>query len=256
MSTAPERPKTSTPENEIRVGGRTNVIRFVDRVEEAFKKFDNVTLSGINAGISNVLLITEIVKLKIKDLHQYNFIETVTTEIKEENKEEEQAGDHPRYLTRFKVELHKNKLETPPKGSFYEAPYTEEQITKIKEVKPPEGARDRPQTGRPRGSRRGRGGPRGGRGEGRGRGGSRGEGRGRGGPRGGRGEGRGRGGPRGGRGEGRGRGGRGGPRGGRGEGRGRGQRGEGRGGRGGPRGGKGEGRGGKKQENGGETTNK
>ena len=242
MSTAQERPKTTTPENEIRVGSKTNVIHGVERVEEAFKKFDNVTLSGINAGISNVLLITEIVKLKIKDLHQYNFIETITSEIKEENKEEEQTDDHPRYLTRFKVELHKNKLETPPKGSFYEAPYTEEQITKIKEVKPPEGARDRPSTGRPRGPRRGRGGPRSARGEGRGRGG--------------RGEGRGRGGPRGGRGEGRGRGGRGGPRGGRGEGRGRGgQRGEGRG-KGGPRGGKGEGRGGKKQENGGETANK
>jgi hypothetical protein len=226
-----EKPKSDAPENEIRVSGRTNVLSGVERVEDAFKKFDNVTISGINDGISRVLLITEIVKLKIKDLHQYNLIETITNKVHEENKEQD-TDEHPRYLTRFKVELHKNKLSTPPKGAFYEAPYTEEQITKIKEVKPPEGG-NRPFTSRGGRGRGGRGrGPRGGRGEGRGRGGPRGgegrdrpntarggRGRGRGGPRGGRGEGRGRGGPRGGRGEGRGRGG---PRGGRGEGRGRG----------------------------------
>ena len=217
-TTTKEKPKSDAPENEIRVSGRTNVLSGVERVEEAFKKFENVTISGINDGISKVLLITEIVKLKIKDLHQYNLIETITREVHEENKEQE-SDEHPRYLTRFKVELYKSKLATPPKGAFYEAPYTEEEITKIKEVKPPEGGR--PFTGRGRGRGRGRGGPRGeGRGRG-GRGGPRGEGR----PntaRGGRG-GRGRGGPRG---EGRGRGGNRG-----------GQRGEGRGGRGGNRGG-------------------
>ena len=199
-TTTKEKPKSDAPENEIRVSGRTNVLNGVERVEEAFKKFENVTISGINDGISKVLLITEIVKLKIKDLHQYNLIETITREVHEENKENE-SDEHPRYLTRFKVELYKNKLPTPPKGAFYEAPYTEEQITKIKEVKPPEGGR--PHTARGRGGRgRGRGG---GRGEGRGRG--------RGGPRpntGRGGRGRGRGGQRG---EGRGRGGRGATRG-------------------------------------------
>ena len=136
MSTEQEKPKTASnvPENEIRVSGRSNVLKTVERVEEAFKKFDNVTLSGINDGISKVLLITEITKLKIKDLHQYNLIETIKKEMKEENKEEEESDERPRFLTRFKVELYKKKLDKPPKGSFYEAPYTEEQITKIKEV--------------------------------------------------------------------------------------------------------------------------
>ena len=161
---------SNTPENEIRISNRTDVVHGVERVEEAFKKFDNVILSGINQGISNVLLITEIVKLKIENLHQYNFIETITREVKEENKEEDQGDEHPKYLTRFKVELYKTKLQEPPKGSFYEAPYTAEQITKIKEVKPNEG-------NRPPSMRRGRG--RGDRGRGRGRG-ERGRGRGRG----------------------------------------------------------------------------
>ena len=218
MSTPTEAPKSNVPENEIRISPQTQVLRGVTRVEEAFKKFDNVTLTGINTGISRVLLITEIIKLKIPNLHQYNLIETIKTEKHEEN--EEKTDDNPRYSTRFKVELHKKQLPSPPKNSFYQAPYTEEEVKKISSVKPPE---RRPVT-----ARGGRGGfsGRGRRVEGRGRG--RGEGRGRG-----RGEGRGRG-----RGEGRGRGD------GRGRARGRGEhreehRGEGRGrGRGDARGGK------------------
>ena len=182
--TTQETQKSNVPENEIRVSGQTNVIRGVERVEEAFKKFDNVILSGINTGISKVLLITEIVKLKVLGLHQYNLIETIKTEKREEDNEEK-SDDNPKYSTRFKVELHKNKLSSPPKGSFYEAPYTEDEVKKISSVKPPE-RKGRPMTSRGgRGFHRGRGG----RGDGRGRG--RGGDRGRGGR--GRGEGRGRG---------------------------------------------------------------
>ena len=253
MSTPSDANKSNVPENEIRVSYQTPVLKGVERVEDALKKFDNVTLTGINSGISRVLLITEIIKLKVPNLHQYNLIETIKTE-KHEEDNEDKSDDNPRYSTRFKVELHKKKLESVPKGAFYEAPYTEDEVKKISSVKPPE------RKGRPMTARGGRGFYRGGRGEGRGRGG-RGRGEGRGGrvrgegrPRTGRGEGRGgrgrgEGRPRGGRGEGRGRGGRGEgrPRGGRGEGRGRGgrggehreeRRGEGRG-----RGGRGEGRG-------------
>ena len=250
MTTQPEAQRNNVPENEIRVSSQTQVLKGVIRVEEAFKKFDNVIISGINTGISKVLLITEIVKLKVPNLHQYNLIETIKTE-KHEEDNEDKADDNPKYSTRFKVELHKTKLASEPKGSFYEAPYTEEEVEKISSVKPPERKGGRPMTSQGRGHFRGRG-----RGEGRGRGRGRGDrGRGRGQGRGGRGEGRGRG--RGGdrprttRGEGRGRG-RGEFRGGRGEGRGRGRgkedhreehRGEGR-----PRGGRGEGRGGKKKQ--------
>ena len=191
MSTPSEANKSNVPENEIRVSFQTPVLRGVERVEDAFKKFDNVTLTGINSGISRVLLITEIIKLKVPNLHQYNLIETIKTE-KHEEDNEDKSDDNPRFSTRFKVELHKKKLESVPKGAFYEAPYTEEEVKKISSVKPPE-RKGRPMTGR--GGRGGRG-FFGGRGEGRGRGGrGRGEGRGRG-----RGEGR----PRTGRGVGRG----------------------------------------------------
>ena len=180
--TEKEKPKSTTPENEVRVSAKTNVLGAVDRIVKVFETFDNVVLSGINTGISKVLLITEIIKLKVPDLHQYNLIETITREVHEEDKKEE-SNENPRYLTRFKVELYKKKLSSEPKGSFYEAPYTAEQVKKISEVKAPERSEgDRPRTTRGRG--RGRGGNRGnfrGRGEGRGEG--RGRGRGRGGPR-------------------------------------------------------------------------
>ena len=120
------------------------------------------------------LLITEIIKLKVPNLHQYNLIETIKTE-KHEEDNEDKSDDNPRYSTRFKVELHKKKLESVPKGAFYEAPYTEDEVKKISSVKPPE------RKGRPMTARGGRGFYRGGRGEGRGRGGrGRGEPRGRG----------------------------------------------------------------------------
>ena len=199
-----ETKQNSIPENEIRVSGKTNVLKTISRIEEVFKTHDNVTISGINTGISKVLLITEIAKLKIKNLHQYNKIETITGEMKEQDQADEAQPVH--YLTRFKVELSKTKIETP-KNTFYQVPYSEEQIKKISEIKAPEKKEDfRPRTA-PRGFRgrgRGRGMPRG-EGRGRGRGIPRGEGRGRGRgmPRGeGRGRGRGRGMPRG---EGRGR---------------------------------------------------
>ena len=116
------------PENEIRVSGNTNVLRTIERITELFKNHDNVIISGINTGITKVILITEIIKLKIKDLHQYNKIETITGEMKEEDNQQEEAQP-VYYLTRFKVELSQNKIELP-KNTFYQAPYTEEQKKK------------------------------------------------------------------------------------------------------------------------------
>ena len=72
------------PDNEFRISPKTNIYFALERIEKAFKTFDHIVLSGINAGISRVLLIAEITKLKIGALHQYNFLETMITEIKEE----------------------------------------------------------------------------------------------------------------------------------------------------------------------------
>ena len=129
MTTPTQEPRQNNgTENEVRVSGKTNVFRAISRIEEALKKYDHIVLSGINTGISKVLLITEISKIKFPGLHQYNLIETITMEMKDDEKDE---VDSQKFLTRFKVELHKNKPSNPPKG-FYQAPYTEEELKKNK----------------------------------------------------------------------------------------------------------------------------
>ena len=155
MSTPAADKKPKLPENELRVSPRTNVIEATQRIEKAFETFDHVVLSGINAGISKVLLIAEIAKLKIAGLHQYNLLETMTTEIKEETSDN--TVEHQKFKTRFKVELYKTKPSTAPKG-FYQAPYSEEELKKLKEFKSEE-KEEGPRRGGFR--RRGRGGLRG-----------------------------------------------------------------------------------------------
>merc|ERR1711957_123350 len=209
------------PDNEIRVSFKTDVSGAVERIEKAFEKFDHVKLSGINSGISKLIVILEITKVKLENLHQINLVETLTGESTD-------GSDRPRFSTAYRAELHKAKPAAIPKGYFYQAPYSKEHIEAVKAVKVNTNTDNNED--RPRGEFRGRGGFRGGRGGEGFRGGRGGEGRG--GFRGGRGgngegfvqrggfEGSSRGGERG-RGEfrGRGRGGfRGGNRGGEGEG--------------------------------------
>merc|ERR1712032_958986 len=199
------------------------------RIEKAFETFDHVKLSGINSGISKLIVILEITKVKLENLHQINLVETLTSESND-------GSDRQRYSTAYRAELHKAKPKSIPTGYFYQAPYSKEHIEAVKAVKvQTDNNEDRPR-GEFRGRGRGMRGGRGGRGRGM-RGGRFGE-RGGFGDRGSRGRGergRGRGGFRGNRGgDGEGRGGFEGNRGSRG-----GDRGAPRGGRGGSRGGRG-----------------
>ncbi len=54
-----------TPENLILVSPKTDVLGAVERAVDAIKKFGFVTFSGLNTGISKLILIAEISKLKI-----------------------------------------------------------------------------------------------------------------------------------------------------------------------------------------------
>jgi hypothetical protein len=149
------------PENEIRVSFKTDVLRAVERVAAAFEKHEDVRLSAINSGISKLILIVEISKIKIEGLHQYNSIETLTKESKDNEGHEQRL----QYLTAFKIQLWKNKPKTAPAGHLYQAPYSAEHIKQVREVKTEE--RDEEggfRGGRGRGRGRGRGGFRGGRG--------------------------------------------------------------------------------------------
>jgi len=58
-------PKEKGPENLILVSVKTDVIGAVERAVEAIKKHEFVTFSALNSGISKLILIAEITKLKI-----------------------------------------------------------------------------------------------------------------------------------------------------------------------------------------------
>jgi hypothetical protein len=158
-------PKEHTgPENEIRVSFKTDVLRAVERASSAFANFETVKFSAINSGISKLILIVEITKIKIEGLHQINHLETLVKERQDENAEARQG-----YLTAFKIELSKSKPKTIPTGYIYQAPYSKEHIEAIKAVKTEEREERREgefQRGGFRG--RGRGNGRGFRGRGRG----------------------------------------------------------------------------------------
>lgn len=144
------------PENEIRVSFKTDVKNAVERIEKAFEKFDHVKLSGINSGISKLIVILEITKVKCEGLHQINMVETLTSQSQD-------GSDRQRYSTAYRAELHKQKPKTIPTGYFYQAPYTQEHIEAVKAVKVNTENRN---DDRPRGGMRGRGRGRGGRGRG------------------------------------------------------------------------------------------
>lgn len=163
-------------ENDIRVSFKTDIFRAVERVEKAFETHDTVKFSAINSGISKLIVIIEITKVKLEGLHQINIVETLT------NTTTQDGETRNRYMTAFRVELSKNKPQTVPAGYFYQAPYTKEHVEAVKSVKPKsddnrEASRGRGGRGRGRGQRGGRGSSRGGfqgdrefQGEGRGRG--------------------------------------------------------------------------------------
>merc|ERR1712032_1517519 len=125
------------------------------RIEKAFETFDHVKLSGINSGISKLIVILEITKVKLENLHQINLVETLTSESND-------GSDRQRYSTAYRAELHKAKPKSIPTGYFYQAPYSKEHIEAVKAVKvQTDNNEDRPRgefRGRGRGMRGGRGG--------------------------------------------------------------------------------------------------
>jgi len=67
MNTEKETPQhnSNQPENVIFVSFKTNVLKAVERAVEALKTHENVVLSGLNTGITKLIIIAEIIKLKV-----------------------------------------------------------------------------------------------------------------------------------------------------------------------------------------------
>ena len=260
--------KTGGAENEIKVqakrGQRSYITYAIALLSgtDGKTKFDTITVSGMGAAIYNVVNIAEIVKRRVKGVHQVTELLSQKVVDSYENVESKEVKDVERNVPAVLITLSTKRLDVHALG--YQEPLPEDQVTEQEDRQPGDsigsrGEDDNAERPRERGGfRGGRGGFRGGRGSDRGE---------RGADRGGRGFDRvergtdrgGRGFDRGGRGfdraeRGTDRGGRGSDRGGRGADRG--GRGSDRGGRGADRGGRGSDRGGRGSDRGGRGTDR
>jgi hypothetical protein len=116
---------TSNLDHEIRISTKSNIVNTVSRVWEKFETLNYITLSGINRGIANLLLIGEICKVKFGPLHQANLLETL-----EVCSVEDSANDK-KLLTRLRIWLYKKKPERLPNGAIYQSPYSQDDIDKL-----------------------------------------------------------------------------------------------------------------------------
>jgi hypothetical protein len=159
-------------ENLVKLSARTNVRAVIRYIVDLFKvkNYDTVHISGLNFAISNVILVTEVVKTQVLGLHQVNNIDCVEMDSRDQSSGEVQVI---RRTPKFEVIL--SRAEPKSKTFGYQRPLSQEEVKTILSVQgmdSSEGA-ERGRGGRGRGRGRGRGGRgRGGRGRGgRGRGG-------------------------------------------------------------------------------------
>jgi len=117
------------PQNEIRISAKAGVGRYVRYVynlmEKDEKTFDEVTLKAAGRAMERIVPLVEILKRRIKGLHQLNKI-TSTTETREDGS--------PRVIVTFEIKLSKNKLSDD--GIGYQKPIPEDQVEEYKEIMP------------------------------------------------------------------------------------------------------------------------
>jgi len=172
--------KKNQPKNEVRVvRGDGRVGRYLKYINGLFtegeKPFTSVTIKGAGHAIPSVLKLAELIKRKIKGIHQMNSLSHFTvTDTDREGYEREKR------LVLLTVTFDK-KIPDNTEAAGYQEPLPEDQITEFVDItyegeddKAEEGEEGHSKRGKGRGRGRGRGGRgrgRGGRGRGRGRGG-------------------------------------------------------------------------------------
>lgn len=161
--------KGQGPENLIRVTaqrGQRSYISYAIALlngEEGKAKQDTIKVSGMGAAIFNAVNIAEIVKRRVKGLHQITEISSETVKDSYEGIESKKTMDVERKVATVLITLSTKALDK--KNIGYQAPLPEDQVTEQEERAPAE-RRERRTGGR--GS--GRGSARGGRGSARGSG--------------------------------------------------------------------------------------
>jgi len=116
----------------IKISLNTNVKNTISSIIEYLQEENNHTvfLTGLNFAISKVVLIAEIVKIKIRNLHQINTMDSLIANNSYNYYKEGDEGDIKR-IPKFEIVL--TKIEPFEKGSGYQKPLTEEEIKILSE---------------------------------------------------------------------------------------------------------------------------
>ena len=115
----------SGPSNEIRIGAQTRVggaLRYAHKVLVTDKE-DHVVIRGSGTAITNVVILAELIKHRIKDVH--TITEITTLEVQNE------GYDRPRTLTMLKVTVSLKALDAKHVG--YTKPIPHSAVTEFTE---------------------------------------------------------------------------------------------------------------------------
>ena len=117
------------PQNEIRISAKSGVGRYVRYVynlmEKDEKKFDEVTLKAAGKAMDKVVPLVELLKRRIKGLHQLNKITSAM---------EKREDGFERLIVTLEIKLSKNKLTDD--GVGYQKPIPESEVEEYKEHLP------------------------------------------------------------------------------------------------------------------------
>ncbi len=114
----------------IKISLATNVKTTISSILEYLEKEENETvhLTGLNLAISKVILIAEIVKVKIRDLHQINNMDCLIEY--NSNKINKEINDKDvKRIPKFDIIL--TKKQPVEKGFGYQSPLSNEEIEKL-----------------------------------------------------------------------------------------------------------------------------
>jgi len=118
---------------QIKVSLDTNVKNMISSIVDYLsnESNDTVFLTGLSTAISKVILIAEIVKIKIKDLHQINNLDCLIANNSHKINKNPDESDI-KMIPKFEIEL--TKIEPIEKGSGYQSPLTDQEINLLRNV--------------------------------------------------------------------------------------------------------------------------
>ncbi len=126
-----EKPQETLPSNEIRVKRKVGIGRYLKRAVDLFTEPENKTgvviIKGVSNAVESAVKLGELIKHRVKGLHQINRITNIT--IDDEYEPLEEGLDHlkfTRIVTMLEIKLSKEPLDANDIG--YQVPIDESEV--------------------------------------------------------------------------------------------------------------------------------